>query len=34
MSKKSEEKAKVFAEAEYATSWMYDIIKGICGGVR
>lgn len=29
-----EEKAQMFAEAKYATSWIYDIIKTICGGVR
>lgn len=34
MSKTSEEKATMFAEAEYATSWIYDIIKDICGGAR
>ena len=34
MSKTSEEKAKVFAEAKYATSWIYDVIKVICGEAR
>lgn len=29
-----EEKAQMFVEAKYATSWIYDIIKTICGGVR
>ena len=29
-----EEKAQMFSEAKYATSWIYDIIKTICGGVR
>ena len=29
-----EEKAQMFAEAKYATSWIYDIIKTICGRVR
>ena len=29
-----EEKATMFAEAKYATSWIYDIIKDICGGTR
>ena len=29
-----EEKAKMFAEAKYATSWIYDVIKEICGGAR
>ena len=28
------EKAQMFAEAKYATSWIYDIIKTICGGAR
>ena len=29
-----EEKATMFAEAKYATSWIYDIIKTICGGAK
>lgn len=29
-----EEKATMFAEAKYATSWIYDIIKDICGGIK
>ena len=29
-----EEKAQMFVEAKYATSWIYDIIKTICGGAR
>ena len=29
-----EEKAQMFAEAKYATSWIYDIIKTMCGGAR
>ena len=29
-----EEKATMFAEAKYATSWIYDIIKEICGGAK
>ena len=34
MSKTSEEKVTMFAETKYTTSWMYDIIKDICGGAR
>ena len=34
MSKTSEETAKVFAEAKYAISWIYDVIKEICGEAR
>ena len=30
----AEEKATMFAEAKYATSWIYDIIKEICGGAK
>lgn len=29
-----EEKVTMFAEAKYATSWIYDVIKEICGGTR
>ncbi len=29
-----EEKAAMFTEAKYATSWIYDIIKEICGGAK
>lgn len=29
-----EEKSDMFTEAKYATSWIYDIIKTICGGAR
>lgn len=29
-----DEKATMFAEAKYATVWIYNIIKEICGGVR
>ncbi len=29
-----EEKTTMFAEAKYATSWIYDIIKEICGGAK
>ena len=29
-----EEKEKMFVEAKYATSWIYDIIKLICGGAK
>lgn len=29
-----EEKATMFAEAKYATSWIYDIIKEICRGAK
>lgn len=28
------EKTAMFAEAKYATSWIYDVIKEICGGAR
>lgn len=28
------EKTVMFAEAKYATSWIYDVIKEICGGAR
>ena len=30
----AEEKATMFAEAKYATSWIYDIIKEICGRTK
>ena len=29
-----DEKATMFIEAKYATAWIYDIIKEICGGVK
>ncbi len=29
-----EEKTAMFTEAKYATSWIYDIIKEICGGAK
>lgn len=29
-----DEKAKMFKEAKYATAWIYDIIKEICGGIQ
>lgn len=29
-----EEKAAMFTEAKYATSWIYDIIKEFCGGAK
>lgn len=29
-----EEKAAMFTEAKYATAWIYDIIKEICGGTK
>ncbi len=29
-----EEKATMFVEAKYATSWIYDIIIELCGGAR
>lgn len=29
-----EEKTAMFAEAKYATAWIYDVIKEICGGER
>ena len=29
-----EEKTAMFTEAKYATSWIYDIIKEICGGLK
>lgn len=29
-----EEKTAMFSEAKYATAWIYDIIKDICGGVQ
>lgn len=28
------EKTAMFAEAKYATAWIYDVIKEICGGAR
>lgn len=28
------EKTAMFVEAKYATSWIYDVIKEICGGAR
>ena len=34
MSKTSEEKVTMFAEAKYTTSWIYDVIKEICGVAR
>ncbi len=30
----NEEKSLMFTEAQYATSWIYDIIKDICGGTK
>ncbi len=30
----NEEKSLMFTEAKYATSWIYDIIKDICGGIK
>ncbi len=30
----NEEKNLMFTEAKYATSWIYDIIKEICGGAK
>ncbi len=30
----NEEKSLMFTEAKYATSWIYDIIKEICGGAK
>lgn len=29
-----EEKSAMFSEAKYATAWIYDIIKDICGGTQ
>ncbi|MBE6649084.1 MAG: hypothetical protein E7614_06140 [Ruminococcaceae bacterium] len=29
-----DEKATMFAESKYATAWIYDIIKEICGGAK
>ena len=29
-----EEKNAMFTEAKYATSWIYDVIKEICGGAK
>ena len=29
-----EEKTAMFTEAKYATAWIYDIIKEICGGAK
>lgn len=29
-----EEKAAMLAEAKYATSWIYDLIKNVCGGTK
>ena len=29
-----EEKNTMFTEAKYATSWIYDVIKEICGEAR
>lgn len=29
-----DEKTKMFTEAKYSTSWIYDIIKEICGGAK
>ncbi len=29
-----EEKTAMFSEAKYATAWIYDIIKDICGGTQ
>ena len=28
------EKEQMFAEAKYATAWIYDVIKEICGGTK
>lgn len=28
------EKEKMFVEAKYATAWIYDVIKEICGGTK
>ncbi len=30
----NEEKSLMFTEAKYATAWIYDIIKDICGGIK
>ena len=29
-----EEKEQMFVEAKYATAWIYDVIKEICGGTK
>ena len=29
-----EEKKQMFVEAKYATAWIYDVIKEICGGTK
>ena len=29
-----DEKATMFVDAKYATAWIYDIIKEICGGAK
>ena len=29
-----EEKEQMFVEAKYATTWIYDVIKEICGGTK
>ena len=29
-----DERKRMFTEAKYATSWIYDIIKDICGGAK
>ena len=29
-----DERKRMFTEAKYATSWIYDIIKEICGGAK
>ena len=29
-----EEKEQMFVEAKYATAWIYDVIKKICGGTK
>ena len=34
VSKTSEEKVSMFAEVKYTTSWIYDVIKEICGEAR
>ena len=34
VSSTDEEKTAMFTEAKYATSWIYDIIKEICGGAK
>lgn len=29
-----DEKAAMFSDAKYATAWIYDMIKEICGGAK